>query len=135
MDASAVVDLTRESCVRDPTLRLILIAANALVAIAYVRIPVVMGWIGRRAPKIPFPEAWWLSAGFILSCASTHACAVLVFFRPAWYLEAALLIFTAVISNVTALLLSRWKRRILAALIDFSRLDDHLRASDEPHAR
>lgn len=122
--------ITRDVCVNDPLLVAILVAANLAVVIAYVRIPLALAWVATRAPRVPFPAAWWLSVCFILSCAGSHACAALVFFRAAWHLEAAVLIATAVISNVTAHLFHRWRKPILAAIHDYVVLADSIAKAD-----
>lgn len=79
--------MTRDACLKDPVLLVVLVASNCAIFLAYVGFPGTMAWIAVRSRLIPFPAVWYLFAGFILSCGLTHACAAIVFFRPAWYLE------------------------------------------------
>lgn len=112
--------MTRDACISDPLLLTLLVAANLAIAAAYIGIPATMLWIGLRAKIVPFPAVWYLFGGFILSCGGTHLCAALVFFRPAWHLEAAVCCLTAIVSTATAVLLWSWRHRLLAALQDFA---------------
>lgn len=119
--------------IRDSFLTAVLVAANLVIFMAYVGISGTIAWIVSRAPKVPFPLVWWLFAGFILSCGGAHFCFALVFFRTAYHLEAAVCVFTALISSVTAILVFCWRRLILTALRDAVRLDSQLQAVIDDH--
>lgn len=112
--------MTRDACLDDPVLLVILIASNLAIFAAYVGIPGMMVWLAVRSRIVPFPAIWYLFGGFILSCGLTHLCAAVVFFRPAWHLEAALCVVTAVISAATAVIVWRLRLLLLAALKDFA---------------
>lgn len=121
--------MTREACITDPILIGILVAANLLIWMAYVAISFTITWVVVRAPRVPFPAVWWLFAGFILACAGTHFAAVLVFFRPAFYLEAVICCVTAIISAATAVFVFCWRRHILSALVDSHRLEHQIKVA------
>lgn len=125
-----ILNYTREGCINDPALLAILIAANLLIFFAYTAISGTVAWLLLRARKVPFPAIWALTGGFIISCGGTHLCAVLVFFRPAYNLEAAVCAFTAVISTVTAILVYRERHLLLTSLADSAKLGDQLDAID-----
>lgn len=116
--------MTRDACLSDPLLFTLLVASNLAIAAAYLAIPATMAWIAIRARRVPFPAIGALFAGFILSCGGTHLTAALVFFRPAWHLEAAVCCFTAVISTATAALLWSWRRQVVEALRDYASLEE-----------
>lgn len=120
----------RVVCIRDPVLISILVSANILVWLAYVTISLTAAWIIFRAKRVPFPALAWLTASFILSCSGTHFCAALVFFRPAYYLEAAVCAITAVVSAVTAIILFREQWLIIGALRDWAKLEAQIEQSD-----
>lgn len=122
--------MTRDACVTDPLLIVLLVASNLAIAAAYFAIPATIAWIAIRARRVPFPVIGYLFAGFILSCGGTHLAAALVFFRPAWFLEAAVCCFTAVISTATAMLFWAWRRQIVAALRDFAEFKDTIKPAD-----
>jgi len=116
------LSLPRTACLQDPMLIGVLIAANAIIAVAYLGISLNIAWIVARAPSVPFPAVWWLFSAFILACGGTHAAGVLVFFRAAFNLEAFICAVTAIISMVTAILFRAWRRPILRALQDYDSL-------------
>lgn len=122
----ALLPLPRTACISDPVLIGVLIAANGIIALSYLGISFNLAWIISRAPSAPFPAVWWLFGTFILFCGGTHACGVLVFFRPAFTLEAAVCSVTALVSLVTAILVRAWRRPILRALQDYDRLESRL---------
>lgn len=107
--------MPREACIHDPALLAILIASNGIIALAYLVIPICMAWVMLRS-RVPFPVVWVLFGAFILWCGGTHACAVLVIFSPAYYLEAAICAATAVVSATTAVLVVAVRWRIIGAL-------------------
>lgn len=114
--------LARDSCIRDPVIIILLILANAGIAASYIWIPLSIYRVGRALSRLPAPPFWFLFPAFILSCAATHACAVLVMFRPAWYLEAALCLGTAAISGATAATLHFYVPRLRKLLLGAERL-------------
>lgn len=118
----SLADYTRELCIHNHTLIAILIAANFLIFLAYTIISSTVAWLMLNSRVVPFPVIWVLSGGFIISCGLTHLCGVLVFFQPAYYLEAGICSFTALISCVTAILLYKERHLVLTALRDSSRL-------------
>lgn len=118
----------RDACLHDPILLTLLVAGNLAIFLSYMAIPISLIRVGLHLRKPPpFPVLWALSVAFIGACGLTHAAAVLVFFRPAWHLEAALCLATAVISTATASLL--WIRvcPIVDAIREYTELADEMK--------
>jgi hypothetical protein len=116
------MNFARDACLHDPVLIAILVAANMVIALSYVSIPLSILWVIVRSPVLPFPAVWWLFGAFIVSCSLTHAAAALVFFRPAWHLEAALCVLTGVVSALTAIIVHKTRGAVLAAIEEYHRL-------------
>lgn len=114
--------MSRDSCIHDPLLLSLLISSNLIIFLSYTGISGTITWIVSHSPRVPFPAIWWLFASFILSCGGTHSMSFLVFFRPAYYLEAWTCIVTALVSSVTCILVFKWKGKILQSLKDAIRL-------------
>lgn len=122
----------RDACLHDPVLLTLLIAGNLAISLAYIAIPISLIRVGLRLRKPPpFPVLWALSVAFIGVCGLTHAAAALVFFRPAWHLEAALCVATAIISVATACLL--WLRvcPIVDAIRGYTALADEMKKASD----
>lgn len=124
--------MTRDACLQDPVLLVILVASNLAIFAAYVGIPATMTWIAVRSRIVPFPAIWLLFGGFILSCGLAHLCAALVFFRAAWHLEAAVCVVTAIVSATTAVILWRLRWLLVAALRDFASFADMMERQRRP---
>lgn len=120
--------MTRDQCITDPALLAVLITCNALIAIAYFWIPISIARIAARVDSLPVAWLWGLTGAFIGGCAFTHLAAVLVFFYPAWYLEAVACAATAAVSIVTAALLSRSVPKISETINDARKLAERVAA-------
>jgi hypothetical protein len=114
--------MTRDVCLQDPLLLVILVAANLVIFLSYMAIPAAILWVALRSKNLPFPALWVLFGVFIVGCGLTHLVGALVFFRQAWHLEAAVCVLTAIVSASTAALLWVWRRAVLAALHDYDAL-------------
>lgn len=79
--------------------------SDALIALSYFSIPVVMAAFLRRRRDVEFGWVVWLFAAFILFCGATHAFTILTLWQPYYWLEGAVKVATAGVSLVTALLL------------------------------
>ena len=112
--------MSRDACLNDPLLLVLLVAGNLVIFAAYIAVPAVMVWVAVRSKVIPFPVIWVLLGGFILSCGITHLVGAIVFFRPAWYLETAIVLVTGFISAISAALLWARRRLFVASLEDFA---------------
>jgi len=90
-----------------PGLIAALVIGNALTAIAYFTIPLVILRFIRQRNDIDFQRLHWLFAGFIVTCGITHLLHVIELWYPVYYLEAIMDMATAAVSIIAAILL--WK--------------------------
>jgi signal transduction histidine kinase len=91
------------------------VAADGLIALSYVTIPIALIVLTRRRPDLlPRPVAYLFSA-FILACGATHLLGVWTMWVPHYGLEGAVKAVTAVVSLVTAVALWPLLPRIMAA--------------------
>ena len=72
---------------------------------AYVAIPLVLGYFVLRRRDIPFRGIFWLFAGFIMACGTTHLMEAIIFWWPAYRLAGVIKLFTAFISWATVIAL------------------------------
>lgn len=89
----------------DPGLVWTHVIADALIAMAYYSIPVVLWLFLRRRPDLEFGWVLGLFALFILACGTTHLISILVLWVPAYGIEALVKVITAGVSIVTAIVL------------------------------
>lgn len=94
-----------------PLLRLHLIS-GALVAVAYLLIPLAMLNFVRKRKDVPFGWVAWVFGAFILACGVTHALDIWTLYYPVYWYAGVAKAFTAVISLGTAWLV--WKLTPLA---------------------
>src|SRR4029453_16281278 len=94
-------------CLRwDPVLVTLLIVANMGIAVEYFSIPAALFFfVRKRAGDLPYRWMFLMFAGFIIACGMTHIMFVLTLYRPIYWLEAAVDVWTALISLATAALL------------------------------
>ncbi|GAA4030542.1 hypothetical protein GCM10022281_07440 [Sphingomonas rosea] len=90
------------------------VVSDALIAIAYFSIPIVLVSFVRRRPDIEFGKMFWLFALFILSCGLTHVLAIWNLWHGDYALEAVVKALTAAASIPTAILLWPLLPRMLA---------------------
>lgn len=118
--------MSRYDFLSDPLLVAVLVAANLVAFLACMAIPTTLVWISLRTRHMPFPALWVLIGLFATGGALTRLVGALVFFVPAWYLEAAVCLLMAVISSMTAALLWVWRRAVLRAILEFRELSDEM---------
>jgi signal transduction histidine kinase len=81
------------------------IASDALIALSYFSMPLVLLHFSRRRHDFPYPWLLWLFAAFIMACGSTHLLDVVVLWYPLYGLSALAKAVTAAVSVVTAVVL------------------------------
>jgi signal transduction histidine kinase len=89
----------------NPDLILVHVISDALIALAYFSIPVVLWVVLRRRPELEFSWVLGLFALFIFACGTTHLLSILVLWVPAYGLEGAVKAITAATSIFTAITL------------------------------
>jgi PAS domain S-box-containing protein len=84
------------------------ILSGLAIWLAYFAIPVLMVlFIRKRKEAIPFGRVFWLFIFFIFGCGLTHLSDSIMFWYPAYRVNAMLLFFTAIISWVAVIGLFR----------------------------
>ena len=81
------------------------VVADAVIALAYYSIPVVLWLFLKRRPDLEFGWVLGLFAVFILACGTTHLLSILVLWVPAYGVEGFIKAITAGVSIVTAVAL------------------------------
>lgn len=81
------------------------VAADVLIGLSYLSIPVVIWLISLRRPDILFRPVAYLFILFIIFCGATHLFSIYTIWVPAYFTEGALKIVTALISVATAVTL------------------------------
>ncbi len=89
----------------DPALLLVLIIGNIGIALAYFLIPLALRFFVGKRKDLPYPYMFKLFAAFILSCGLTHLAKVWTLYHADYWVEAALDLWTALVSLLTAVLL------------------------------
>jgi len=88
--------------------------ADLAIFAAYAAIPAILAYSLLKRRNLPFPRLIWMFAMFIVGCGLTHLMGFIVFSWPAYRLDAAVKVFTAVVSWATVLLLIPTIPKIMA---------------------
>jgi len=94
-------------CLRTPQLIWLHAGSDALIALAYLLIPIGILRLVRTRKDLSFSWMFCLFAGFILSCGATHIMGVLTLWVPVYRFEGLLKFVTALASLATAFALLR----------------------------
>src|SRR6478672_10759515 len=89
----------------DPSLIWTHVASDAVIALAYFSIPLVLWRLLKARPDIEFGWILGLFATFILACGTTHLLSIYVLWVPTYGVEAVVKMITALASIGTAALL------------------------------
>jgi signal transduction histidine kinase/ActR/RegA family two-component response regulator len=89
----------------DPGLIWLHAISDGLIGLSYYSIPVALIYFVNKRRDIAFGWIFWLFAGFILACGTTHFLAILTLWQPAYWLDGAVKLVTAVISIAAAIVL------------------------------
>ena len=88
-----------------PSVLALHVISDALIALAYFSIPVVLLLLVRKRDDLPFRAAFLMFSLFIVSCGLTHVMAIVVIWHPLYWLEGWLKALTAAASIATGILL------------------------------
>jgi len=78
------------------------IGSNLLIWSAYFMIPLlIIRYVARQKQRIHFNRVYLLFATFIIACGATHFIDAMIFWIPAYRLNALVLLFTGIVSWVT----------------------------------
>ncbi len=81
------------------------VVSDAVIALAYLSIPIVLAVFASRRPDIVFGWAFWAFAVFIVSCGATHLFGIWTLWYPDYAAEGAVKALTALASLATAIAL------------------------------
>ena len=81
------------------------VMSDALIAIAYFSIPVMLVYFVRKRADVPFRGVFFLFGLFIVSCGTSHLASIWTLWYPAYWIEGVIKAITALVSLYTALTL------------------------------
>ncbi|WP_088889000.1 sensor histidine kinase [Leptolyngbya ohadii] len=77
--------------------------SDALIALSYYGISVFLVALAMKRQDLPFRWLFWLFAGFIVSCGTTHWLEVATLWQPVYWLSGGVKAATALVSVATAI--------------------------------
>lgn len=86
-----------------PGLVLLHILSDALIAVAYYSIPMMLVYFVHKRRDVPFDWMLLMFSAFIVACGTTHLMGILTLWYPSYWLSGLLKSITALISVYTAL--------------------------------
>jgi PAS domain S-box-containing protein len=89
----------------DPRVVWLHVISDALIGLSYFAIPVVLVYFLRRRRNLPFNWIFWMFAGFILACGTTHFMEIWNIWHADYVLAGFIKAITAVLSVLTAAML------------------------------
>ncbi|RFP16175.1 MULTISPECIES: ATP-binding protein [unclassified Duganella] len=90
-----------------PSILWLSVISDALIALAYLTIPITLLYFIRKRRDLPFDWMFIAFGIFILACGSTHVADIWVIWHPDYWLSVILKSITAAASVVTAIVLVR----------------------------
>jgi len=97
-----------------PVLLWLHVLSDLLIALAYYSIPLTIIYFIRQRKDMPYPWLFWMFAGFIVACGTTHLFSAISIWIPLYWLDGLLKIVTAVISVAVAIMMLRIVPQALA---------------------
>ncbi len=98
----------------EPELIWLHVTSDALIAVAYFSIPVVLSILVSKRPDVNFGWIFWAFAIFITACGFTHVLSIVTLWVPIYGIEGIVKVLTALASLVTAVILWPLLPKILA---------------------
>ena len=89
----------------DPRLVWLHVVSDILTGVAYISIPLAMGYFIFKRRDLPFPHLFGIFALFIFSCGVTHLFAAYTVYVPSYWEEGYVKAFTALVSIIAAVML------------------------------
>lgn len=81
------------------------LGSDALIALAYYSIPLMLVYFVRKRRDVPFDWIFLMFGAFIIACGTTHLMAIWTLWHPTYWLSGFLKAITAFVSITTAMLL------------------------------
>ena len=98
----------------DPGVLWLHVISDALIALAYLIMPVTLLHIVRRRKDLPFDWILACIGAFVIACGATHALEIWTIWQPVYWLSGVVKAITAAASLTTAMLLVRIVPKLLA---------------------
>ena len=89
----------------DPRIVWLHVITDALIGLSYYAIPVILVYFIRKRRNLPFNWIFWMFAGFILACGTTHLMEIWNIWHGDYVLAGVIKAITAVLSVLTAAML------------------------------
>ena len=83
------------------------VVSDVLITLAYYSIPLSLSYFVWQRKDLPYPRLFLLFGVFILACGTTHLMAVVVIWKPLYWLDGVVKVFTALVSVLAAVLMLR----------------------------
>ncbi len=83
------------------------IASDLAIYLAYMAIPTILIYVVRAKSDLPFSRLFWLFAGFISACGTTHLIDAVIFYWPIYKFGGIAKLLTAIVSTLTVLAIVR----------------------------
>lgn len=116
-----------------PAILWTIVFGNALIALAYLIIPMALIYLVIKRKDMKFRWIFILFGAFILACGCTHVMSIITLWNPVYGLEAIILAFAGIVSILTAILI--WPQLPLILKIpspwELERLNEELKHSNE----
>jgi len=90
------------------------VTSDAVIALAYFSIPIILLFFVRKRSDLPFPGIFAMFGLFIVACGMTHVLDIWTIWHPVYWLSGGVKALTACVSFATAVLLVRAVPRALA---------------------
>lgn len=90
------------------------VITDALIAGAYLSIPLALAYLVSKRGDIAFGWIFWCFVTFILACGTTHVLSIVTLWKPIYGIEALVKVVTAVASVATAIALWPLIPRVLS---------------------
>ncbi|MEY3288344.1 MAG: hypothetical protein RLZZ419_586 [Pseudomonadota bacterium] len=78
------------------------VVADALIALSYYAIPLVLAYVAWRRKDLQFRRVYLMFCAFILACGTSHLLSIVLLWQPLYWLDAVIKVITALISVATA---------------------------------
>ncbi|WP_413162647.1 sensor histidine kinase [Capilliphycus salinus ALCB114379] len=86
-----------------PNLVTLHLTSDALTALSYYSIPLILFYFVRKRVDLPYPGIFMLFGAFIVSCGTTHLISIWTLWHPHYWVSGWIKFFTAVVSFYTAI--------------------------------
>ena len=90
------------------------VVSDALIALAYFSIPILLIVLIRKRRDLPFHSIFWLFGAFIVACGTTHILEIITLWYPIYWISGIIKSITAGVSILTALELAPLIPKVLA---------------------